>query len=430
MFVDEAKIYVRGGDGGKGCVSFHHEKFRPLGGPDGGNGGSGGNVYCRATPHLNTLVEFTRRRHFRARNGASGEGNNRHGANAQDLVILVPVGTQVKDEQGRLLADLAFPGQQVLVARGGRGGRGNASFVTPQRRNPKFAEKGEAGEERWIRLELKVLADVGVVGLPNVGKSTFISRVSHARPRIADYPFTTLDPVLGVVEVSEYESFVVADLPGLIEGASKGKGLGHKFLRHVERTRLLLHMLDLSAVDQEDPLKRPLNDLERINRELGSYSPSLLEKPQLILGNKIDTLPRELVERMAREMRDRGYQFFPISALTGEGVEELVRKIADRLREMEGAPVETPLPLGKTVFTYDPSKERGFEVVEEGEGFRVKGKAVEKMVSMTDLGNPEALMYLQRRLRGMGVERELEKRGARPGDPIYIGEEVFDFYPE
>ncbi len=426
MFIDEAKIYVKGGDGGRGCVSFHHEKFRPLGGPDGGSGGSGGNVYCEATPHLNTLAEFIHRRHFRAKNGSPGEGNNRHGANAHDLVITVPVGTQVKDENGRLLADLAFPGQRVLVAKGGRGGRGNASFVNPRRRTPKFAERGEAGEERWIILELKVLADVGVVGLPNVGKSTFITHISQAKPRIADYPFTTLDPVLGVVEVSEYESFVVADLPGLIEGASKGKGLGHKFLRHVERTKLLLHMLDLSTADQRDPLE----DLERINRELGSYSPSLLEKPQLVLGNKIDIASRELVERIAGEMRARGYDFHPVSALTGEGIRELILKVAERLREIGDVPVGAPLPPGKTIFTYDPSLEKGFEVVAEGKGFRVKGAAVERMVSMTDLENPEALLYLQRRLRGMGVERELERRGARPGDPIYIGKEVFDFFPD
>lgn len=426
MFIDEAKIHVKGGDGGRGCVSFHREKYRPLGGPDGGDGGAGGSVYLEASPHKNTLIEFTRKRHFRAKNGLPGEGNNRHGASGEDLVVFVPVGTQVRDENNNLLADLSFPQQRVLVAKGGRGGRGNASFATPQRKSPRFAEKGEGGEERWIFLELKLLADVGVVGLPNVGKSTLISRVSHARPRVADYPFTTLEPVLGVVWVSEDSSFVIADLPGLIAGAHEGKGLGTRFLRHVERTKLLLHLLDLSGLARDEPLRA----FEQINGELEAYDASLANKPQLVVGNKIDIAPAENVERTREAIEERGFEFFPISALTGEGLESLLLRVAERLRELEEEAEEVSLPQARMLYKYQPSQKRGFEIVPEEGGFRVRGEAVERMVAMTDLENPEAVLFLQRRLRRLGVEKELEKLGAQPGDPVYIGEAVFDYYPD
>jgi GTP-binding protein len=342
------------------------------------------------------------------------------------LVVFVPVGTQVRDENNNLLADLSFPQQRVLVAKGGRGGRGNASFATPQRKSPRFAEKGEGGEERWIFLELKLLADVGVVGLPNVGKSTLISRVSHARPRVADYPFTTLEPVLGVVWVSEDSSFVIADLPGLIAGAHEGKGLGTRFLRHVERTKLLLHLLDLSGLARDEPLRA----FEQINGELEAYDASLANKPQLVVGNKIDIAPAENVERTREAIEERGFEFFPISALTGEGLESLLLRVAERLRELEEEAEEVSLPQARMLYKYQPSQKRGFEIVPEEGGFRVRGEAVERMVAMTDLENPEAVLFLQRRLRRLGVEKELEKLGAQPGDPVYIGEAVFDYYPD
>lgn len=425
MFIDEVEISVRGGDGGGGCASFHREKFRPLGGPDGGDGGRGGSIVLRASESVNTLVEYMRRRHWRAGKGGSGGGNNCHGAAGDDLVLMVPVGTQVRDEDGRLLADLSRPGMEAVAARGGRGGRGNASFVTPARRAPDFAERGEAGEEKMIRLELKLLADVGVVGFPNVGKSTLISRISAARPRIADYPFTTLEPVLGVVRVDEEKSFVVSDLPGLSEGAHEGKGLGLRFLRHVERTVVLLHLLDVSQGGAGEPAQA----LETVLEELGSYSPSLLRRPQLVAGNKIDVVDPHRLQEARDAAVSRGWDFFPISAVSGEGIPALVWRLAemvDRARAKEG----TEVPEERTIYTFDPQRERGFRVVRGEGGFYVLGERVDKLLHAVDIANPQALAYVQGRLKGMGVEEELLRQGAREGDAVIIGGYVFDFLPE
>lgn len=425
MFIDEVEIYVRGGDGGDGCVSFHREKYRPLGGPDGGDGGKGGSVILRASESVNTLVEYTRKRHYRAGRGGNGSGNNCHGADGRDLVLFVPVGTQVRDFEGRLLADLRRPGQEVVAARGGRGGRGNASFATPARRAPDFAEKGERGEEKKIRLELKLLADVGVIGLPNVGKSTLISRVSAARPRIADYPFTTLEPALGTVRLDEERSFVIADLPGLIEGAHRGKGLGLRFLRHVERTAVLLHLLDVS----EAAMAPPARALEVILEELSSYSPRLLERPQLLAANKLDAVHLPYLEEARKEAEAHGWEFFPISAVTGEGVSALVWRLGDMVEEArkKGGSRE----IGeRVVYVFDPRKEVAFRVIREEGGFRVQGEKVEDLVRRLDLDNPQALAYVQSRLRRMGVEEELLRQGASEGDTVIIGDYVFDFIPE
>lgn len=425
MFIDEVEIYVRGGDGGDGCVSFHREKYRPLGGPDGGDGGKGGSVILRASESVNTLVEYTRKRHYRAGRGGNGSGNNCHGADGRDLVLFVPVGTQVRDFEGRLLADLRRPGQEVVAARGGRGGRGNASFATPARRAPDFAEKGERGEEKKIRLELKLLADVGVIGLPNVGKSTLISRVSAARPRIADYPFTTLEPALGTVRLDEERSFVIADLPGLIEGAHRGKGLGLRFLRHVERTAVLLHLLDVS----EAAMAPPARALEVILEELSSYSPRLLERPQLLAANKLDAVHLPYLEEARKEAEAHGWEFFPISAVTGEGVSALVWRLGDMVEEArkKGGSRE----IGeRVVYVFDPRKEVDFRVIREEGGFRVQGEKVEDLVRRLDLDNPQALAYVQSRLRRMGVEEELLRQGASEGDTVIIGDYVFDFIPE
>lgn len=330
-FVDEAKIYVKAGDGGRGCVSFRREKYVPKGGPDGGDGGKGGDVVLRALPSLRTLLDFKYRQHHVAERGGHGEGNNRTGRNGADREILVPVGTVVHDvETGEILADLKEAGESHIVVRGGKGGRGNARFTTPTRQAPRYAQKGISGEEKWIRLELKLLADAGIVGLPNVGKSTLISRISAARPKIADYPFTTLIPNLGVVRYGDGETFVIADIPGLIEGAHGGAGLGFKFLRHVERTTVLVHLLDISR----DPEPDPWRDYELINGELASFNAAMIEKPQVVAINKIDLpITRERLKTVIPLFRNRGIAVFPISAATGEGLKELVGEIAGKLNK-------------------------------------------------------------------------------------------------
>ncbi len=425
MFIDEVEIFVKGGEGGGGCVSFHREKFRPLGGPDGGDGGRGGCVILRASESVNTLIEYARRRHYRARKGGSGSANNSHGADGEDIVLQVPAGTQVRDESGTLIADLAQAGREATVAKGGRGGRGNAAFATPARRSPDFAEKGEPGQERWIRLELKLLADVGLVGFPNAGKSTLISRISAARPRVADYPFTTLEPVLGVVRAGEEQSFVISDLPGLIEGAHEGKGLGLKFLRHIERTVLLVHMLDLSPA-AETP---PAHALEVVLGELASYSPRMAERPQVVAGNKLDVADERRLMEAREAAASWGWDFFPISAVTGEGVSDLVWRLAEMVDE---AREEEPSEIAeeRTVYSYDPLRERGFRVVRDKGGFRVIGERVEKLLYRMDITNPQALAYVQGSLKKMGVEDELLKQGAQEGDAVIIGDHVFDFLPE
>ncbi|MDR5709323.1 MAG: GTPase ObgE [Armatimonadota bacterium] len=329
MFIDQARIFVKAGDGGAGCVSFRREKYVPKGGPDGGDGGKGGDVILRADEGLHTLVDFRYRRVFRAKRGEHGQGGNRTGRSAPNLVIPVPAGTVVRDAHtGEVLADLVRHGQEVVVARGGRGGRGNARFATPTRRAPRFAEPGEKGEERVLDLELRVLADVGFVGFPNAGKSTLLARISAARPKIADYPFTTLHPHLGVVRVAEGQSFVAADLPGLIEGAHRGAGLGHQFLRHISRTRLLLFILDLTAED-------PSHTYEVLRAELRAYDPALAERPCAVALNKIDlSEARARVEQARVAFVERGIPVYPISALTGEGIPALVQALYAQLRKI------------------------------------------------------------------------------------------------
>ncbi|MBX6423756.1 GTPase ObgE [Thermosulfurimonas sp. F29] len=318
-FVDRVKIHVKAGDGGHGCVSFRREKYVPRGGPDGGDGGDGGDVILVADSQLHTLYDFYHRVHFRAENGRPGMGKKMTGRDGEDLILRVPVGTVVRDaETGEILGDLVQPGQRLVVARGGKGGRGNARFATPTNQAPRYAEPGKPGEERWLVLELKLIADVGLVGLPNAGKSTLLSRISAARPKIADYPFTTLQPNLGVVSLSDERTFVVADLPGLIEGAHQGVGLGLEFLRHVERTRVLLQLVDAASPD-------PLHDFEVVEREMAHYQPELLRKPRAVALNKIDLIPERAVLNPVREkIEARGHPVYLISAATGEGIRELL----------------------------------------------------------------------------------------------------------
>ncbi len=328
-FIDEVKIYVKAGDGGAGCVSFRREKFVPRGGPNGGDGGAGGDVIIEVSSHLSTLYDLRLHPHQKAERGHNGMGSDRHGAGGEDLVLQVPQGTIIKDaETGEILADLTDPDHRLLFLKGGRGGQGNARFATSTNKAPRFAQPGEPGEERWIRLELKLMADVGLLGFPSVGKSSLITKVSAARPKIADYPFTTLKPHLGVVAYKNYRSFVMADIPGIIEGAHDGAGLGHRFLRHVERTRILLHLLDPCRTHDSDPIR----DFETLNRELALFNPELAEKPQIIVVNKLD-LPdvRDLLPAIEPYFKERGMLVFPVSAASGEGIPELLDEIARHL---------------------------------------------------------------------------------------------------
>lgn len=331
MFIDTAKIFVKAGDGGNGCVAFHREKFVPMGGPSGGDGGKGGDVILVADKNLHTLMDFKYKRHYKASRGQNGQGGNKKGKDGEDLILKVPVGTIVKDAQtGELLADLVEDGQKVVVAKGGKGGKGNAAFKTATNQAPTNAEPGEKGEERWIELELKLLADIGIVGFPNAGKSTLISVLSNAKPKIADYPFTTLSPVLGVLQLDVDEFVVLADIPGLIEGASEGAGLGHEFLRHIERTKFLIHLIDVSDFAERDWRQ----SYEVINRELENYSLELSKKPQIVVANKIDALSdRSKLQEMREFFQRKGIPFVAISLITREGIDELVNSIKHYKRE-------------------------------------------------------------------------------------------------
>ena len=330
-FIDEAKVYVKAGNGGKGCVSFRREKYVPKGGPNGGDGGRGGHVIFKATREVNTLLDIKYQQQYRAENGRHGMGKDKHGRKGKDLFIPVPVGTLIKDaESGEILNDLTKESQEFMAVKSGRGGQGNARFKTSTRQAPRFAQPGEPGEEKTLRLELKLLADVGLIGLPNAGKSTLISAVSSSKPKIADYPFTTLTPVLGIVKYAEFKSFVVADIPGLIEGAHKGSGLGFQFLRHVERTSILLHLVDISEMAEGDPV----DNLKKIKKELKLYSPELVEKPQIIAGTKLDIKgDRKKLDRLKLYCKDKNYDFFRISAVTGEGIKKLTAYLGKKIEE-------------------------------------------------------------------------------------------------
>ena len=411
-FVDEVKIFVAAGAGGDGAVAWHREPYKPRGGPDGGDGGDGGSVMLRADPSVGTLLELRDHPHIKAARGGHGTGKRRHGSNAKDRVVLVPPGTVVYEDDV-LIADLATQGDSLVAAKGGRGGRGNAQFVTPTRRAPAFSEKGEPGEERELRLELRVLADVALVGFPNAGKSTLISRISAARPKIADYPFTTLQPNLGVVGGGD-RSFVVADIPGLIPGAHAGKGLGDRFLRHIRRAALLVFLVDLAAYDRD-----PSRDVEVLKGEIAAFDPELAGRPSIVVLTKVDA-GRDRLEDVKRVLPDA----LVISAVTGEGIEDLVRRLQGEVFELREA---APAATGYLRTIVRPDELR---VARENEAWRVTGSAVERVVAMTDLDNEESVARLQRRLIAMGVERLLEASGAIAGDEVRIGSAAFDFEPE
>ncbi|GIW09722.1 MAG: GTPase Obg [Dehalococcoidia bacterium] len=424
-FFDEATIVVQAGAGGAGAISFRREKYVPFGGPDGGDGGRGGSVYLRADPGLNTLLPFRYQRIFRAGAGQPGRGRKQHGKKGADRIVAVPVGTVVRQLEpdgtvGPVLGDLTEPGQQLLVARGGRGGLGNVHFATSVNQAPRFAQKGEPGEEKTLRLELKLIADVGIVGYPNVGKSTLLAAVTAARPKIGDYPFTTLLPNLGVVEVDD-QTFVLADIPGLIEGASAGKGLGHDFLRHIQRTRLLLHLIDGTSAD-------PRADFERVNAELAAFDPALAGRRQIIVLTKQD-LPEARERLAAVRAAFPGQEVFPIAAVTGEGLLPLLRATAAALAAERAA---APAPAASTelpVLRPAPVNKH-YEVRRFGRrSYQVSGRQVERMVVMTDLTNDEAVRHLMRQLNRLGVPAALQQAGITPGAKVAIGQSTFEWTP-
>lgn len=411
MFIDKARIIVQSGSGGDGIVAFRREKYVPRGGPSGGDGGRGGSVLVRAVSNMNTLMDFRRHRKFAAKNGQNGGAKNMFGKSADDVVVKVPLGTMVYDANtNELLADLTHEGQETLLVKGGRGGLGNQHFATSAVRAPTYAEKGEPGEMKEIRLELKVLADVGLLGFPSVGKSSLIRKVSGARPEVAAYHFTTLVPHLGVVELSPDRTFVMADIPGLIEGASQGIGLGHDFLRHVERTRLLIHVLDASGSEGRDPL----SDFHIINNELELYSEALPKKKQIVAGNKIDLIQdKGKLAALKQAIEGEGYEFFPICTLTGEGIRPLMERVWQVLQEMPPMPDFTP---DKTI-VYDVPKEE-FIITEEDGVFYVKGKRVEKLVNMTDFDDTFSLRRFDRAWKFMELDKMLRKAGIKEGDTV------------
>ncbi|MGB8954321.1 MAG: GTPase ObgE [Tumebacillaceae bacterium] len=425
MFVDTARVYVKGGDGGNGIVSFRREKYVPEGGPAGGDGGKGGSVILVVDEGLRTLLDFKYKRHFKAERGEYGGTSNKHGASADDMYIKVPPGTVVTDADTlEFLGDLTEHGQKLVVARGGRGGRGNSRFATIANKAPEIAEKGEPGQERNIQLELKVLADVGLVGFPSVGKSTLLASVSAAKPKIAAYHFTTLTPNLGVVAVGDGRSFVMADLPGLIEGASEGHGLGHQFLRHVERTKVIVHVVDIAGTEGRDPY----DDFVKINEEVKSYNFKLENRPMIVVANKMDMPDAEENLQKFREQVGDNYPVYPISGLTREGIKELLYAIADTLDnapEIEETLDEVEETNERKVYRLEEKEE--FWITRDNEAYVVNGEWIEKLVVMTNFTQYDSVKRFQRIMKQKGIDAALRKAGAQEGDTILIGEYSFDF---
>lgn len=427
MFVDQTKIYVKGGDGGNGMVAFRREKYVPMGGPAGGDGGKGANVVFEVNEGLRTLMDFRYQRHWKAPRGEHGMSKNQHGKNAKDMIVKVPPGTVVMDaETKEVIADLVENGQRAVIAKGGRGGRGNSRFATPSNPAPELAENGEPGQERDVILELKLLADVGLVGFPSVGKSTLLSVVSSAKPKIAEYHFTTIVPNLGMVETEDNRSFVMADLPGLIEGASEGVGLGHQFLRHIERTRVIVHVIDMAAIEGRDPYE----DYLTINKELEEYNLRLTERPQIIVANKMDMPEAEENLQKFKERLEEDFPIFPISALSRKGLRELLFAIADKIEQTPEFPLdheEEETGVNRVLYKHEADPE-AFYITREPDGsFVISGEKVEKLFKMTNFQTEESVRRFSRQLRGLGVDEALRKKGAKDGDTVKLLEFEFEF---
>lgn len=423
MFIDYAKIIIKSGDGGNGATSFRREKYVAAGGPDGGDGGKGGDVYFVVDPDSNTLIDFRFNKKFKAKNGENGRGSNCYGKSGEDCYIKVPQGTVVKDfETGKVIVDLSEKGQKELVLKGGRGGKGNTHFATSTRQAPNFSIDGEKGKEKEIILELKSLADVGLVGFPNAGKSTILSKVTAATPKIADYPFTTIDPNLGVVKTEYGDSFVIADIPGIIEGASDGVGLGIQFLRHVERTRLLLHVLDTAGTDG----RNPVDDFYKINQELEKYSEKLAKRTQIIVANKMDSVQdEERIKEIEKLAQDTGLKLFKISAATGEGLKELFQYVAQQLKVL---PKEEIVDVDDRIVYTLEEEEEPFTIEFVDGSFSVQGPAVERIMRRVNVEDNESFAYLQRSLKKIGVDDALREKGVKEGDSVILVDWEFQWY--
>lgn len=429
MFVDYVKVYVKGGDGGNGMVAYRREKYVPKGGPAGGDGGNGADVVFEVDEGLRTLMDFRYQRHFKASRGEHGMSKGMHGKNAQPMIVKVPPGTVVRDAAtNEKIADLTINGQRAVIAKGGRGGRGNTRFATPTNPAPEIAENGEPGQERDVILELKVLADVGLVGFPSVGKSTLLSVVSSAKPKIAEYHFTTIVPNLGVVETEDGRSFVMADLPGLIEGAHQGVGLGHQFLRHIERTRVIVHVIDMSGLEGRDPYE----DYLTINDELKQYNLRLTERPQLVVANKMD-IPgaEENLEKFKQQLKEASREdvsVFAISAITRQGLRDLLFKIADLVETTPEFPLDDQEEEQSHILYRHEREEAPFEITRDDDGaFVISGGEIEKKFKMTDFSRDESIRRFARQMRGLGVDEALRERGAKNGDIVRLLEFEFEF---
>ena len=420
MFTDYAKIIIKSGNGGDGAITFRREKYVAAGGPDGGDGGRGGSVYFRVDPNANTLIDFRYSKKFKAQNGENGSGGNKYGRSGEDLYIDVPLGTIIKDaETGKVVADLSKENQVELVLNGGRGGKGNSHFATATRQVPRFAQAGEDGEEKEVILELKLLADVGLLGFPNVGKSTFLSVVTDAKPKIANYHFTTIEPNLGVVKTKNGDSFVIADIPGIIEGASEGVGLGIQFLRHVERTRLLLHVIDVSGVEGRNPVE----DFYTINEELKKYSEKLSTRKQIIVANKIDIMQDDKgLKELEALAKKENLELYKISGVTGEGVTELLNRVSEVLKTLPKEELED-----RVVYTLEDDK-NDFTVRREDDMFILEGKAINRLMGRINIDDNESMYYFQKNLKSLGIEDELKRQGIKEGDLVKVLNWTFEWY--
>ncbi|WIV10615.1 GTPase ObgE [Proteiniborus sp. MB09-C3] len=425
MFIDVAKIYIKAGNGGHGAVAFRREKYEPAGGPAGGDGGNGGSVILQVDRNIRTLMDFRYRKHYKAENGEDGKSKMQYGKKGQDLILKVPQGTIVRDaETNKVIADLTEDGRNFVIAKGGRGGKGNMKFTTSTRQAPRFAEGGSNGEELWITLELKLLADVGLVGFPNVGKSTLLSIVTDARPKIADYHFTTLAPNLGVAELEGGRSFVIADIPGLIEGAHMGVGLGHEFLRHIERTRILVHLVDVSSKEGRDPVE----DFYKINAELKEYNSKLESKPQIVVANKIDILgDGDGYDRLAKEVRKLGYDIYAISAATGQGIKELENAIWNKIQEV-GEP-EPAYEITDESKIYELTDKKDEIIIrKEDDKYFVEGYQIEKILNSTNFDDLDSVRYFQKAIKRKGVVDRLKALGINNEDIVNICGYEFEFF--